>query len=82
MKFSSVPKAVDTLFVTDVSYDLNHPGISTLGYFAIYGGKPCYQPGYRHGTAYPLGSASMVMMDGHVINRTRTQTNDLIMNWY
>jgi len=73
---------VDTLFVADVSYDLNHPGISTLGYFAVYGGKPCYQAGYKHNDAYPRGQANMVMMDGHVQNRNRTQTNDIVMKWY
>jgi prepilin-type processing-associated H-X9-DG protein len=82
MKFSTVSKPVDTLFVADVSYDLNHPGISVLGYFAVYGGKPCYQAGYRHGQAYPGGGANMAMMDGHVQNRARTRTNDIVMKWY
>jgi prepilin-type N-terminal cleavage/methylation domain-containing protein/prepilin-type processing-associated H-X9-DG protein len=82
MKFSSVTKPVDTLFVADVSYDLNHPGISLLGHFSIYGGKPCYQAGYRHGQTYPNGSANMAMMDGHVQGRTRTRTNDIVMKWY
>jgi len=82
MKFASLIKPVDTLFVADVSYDLNHPGISTLGYFAVYGGKPCYQAGYKHNDAYPRGQANMVMMDGHVQNRNRTQTNDIVMKWY
>jgi len=82
MKFTTVGRPVDTFFIGDVSYDLNHPGMWIWSYFAIFGGKPCYQGGYKHGDAYPRGSMNMLMVDGHVQNRTLRQTNDLVMCWY
>ena len=82
MKFTTLIRPVDTLFVCDVSYDLNHPAIMTLSYFSIYGGKPCYMAGYKHGNAYPKGAMNVALMDGHVQNYTLTQTNNLVLKWY
>ena len=81
-KFTGVTRSTDTFFVGDVSYDLNHPALTTLSYFAIYGGKPVYQAGYKHGSAHPAGALNMVMMDGHTQSRKLQQTNDLVMKWY
>jgi len=81
-KFSSVQRPTETFLVGDVSYDLNHPGLSTFNYYAIYGGKPVYMAGYKHGKAQPGGAMDMTMMDGHAQSRTLQRTNDLVLKWY
>jgi prepilin-type N-terminal cleavage/methylation domain-containing protein/prepilin-type processing-associated H-X9-DG protein len=82
MKLSSVIRATDTFFVGDESYDQNVPQINTMNYYAVYSGKPVYKAGYKHGATYPKGSMNVVFMDGHVENRTRTQTNNAVFKWY
>jgi len=82
VKFGTVLKPTDTFLVGDVSYDLNHHGLSSFGHFAVYGGKPVYQAGYKHGSPAPRRGMNMVMMEGHTQNRTVTKTNDLVLKWY
>jgi prepilin-type N-terminal cleavage/methylation domain-containing protein len=82
MKLTSVTKPTDTFFVGDLSYDLNHPSIDTMNYFSVYKGQPVYKTGYKHGAAHFKGAMNLVLMDGHVENRTRTQTNNVVFKWY
>jgi hypothetical protein len=63
-------------------YDLNHPGIDTMNYFSVYKGQPVYKAGYKHGAAHFKGAMNLVLMDGHVENRTRTQTNNVVFKWH
>jgi len=81
-KLSCVIRATDTFFVGDESYDQNVPQISTMNYYAVYSGKPVYEAGYKHGATYPKGAMNIVFMDGHVENRTLTQTNNVVFKWY
>jgi prepilin-type processing-associated H-X9-DG protein len=82
MNLTSVTRPTDTFFVGDLSYDLNHPSIDTMNYFAVYKGQPVYKTGYKHGAAHPKGAMNLVLMDGHVENRTRIQTNNVVFKWY
>jgi len=81
-KLSSAPHPAQTFLISDVSKDLNHPAITVLGLVPLGPeGAPSYEPGYRHGVAYPLGRANLASMDGHITSFTRWQTNGIIMEF-
>jgi prepilin-type N-terminal cleavage/methylation domain-containing protein/prepilin-type processing-associated H-X9-DG protein len=73
----SVPAPSRTLGTVDVSYELNHPAIITLGRT----GEGYYDVGYRHGQKHPSGKANVVYFDGHAGVFNRRQTNDIILDF-
>ena len=76
-KISSVPRPSDTLAAVDVSLELNHPAVSSLG----RNPDGTYDLGFRHGNRHPEGAANILLFDYHVASRTRVQTNDIILNF-
>ena len=76
-KVTSVPRPSETLAGVDVSLELNHPAVSTLG----RNGDGTYDLGFRHGMRHPEGSANILFFDYHIGSRTRRQTNDVILNF-
>jgi prepilin-type N-terminal cleavage/methylation domain-containing protein/prepilin-type processing-associated H-X9-DG protein len=76
-KLTSIPAPSQTLQVVDVSYQLNHPAVISLG----QGGDGNTDVGYRHGEKHPDGSAMLSFFDGHVGRFTRRTTNGIILNW-
>jgi len=76
-KLTSVPAPAQTLGTVDVSYELNHPAIITLGRT----GEGYYDVGYRHGQKHPEGKANVVYFDGHAGSFNRRQTNDIILDF-
>jgi prepilin-type N-terminal cleavage/methylation domain-containing protein len=77
VKITAIPAPSQTLEVVDVSYQLNHPAVISLG----QGGDGNYDVGYRHGEKHPDGSALLSFFDGHVGGFTRRTTNAIILNW-
>jgi prepilin-type N-terminal cleavage/methylation domain-containing protein/prepilin-type processing-associated H-X9-DG protein len=75
-KLGSVPRPTQTLQAVDVSYELNHPAVISLGKVGAY-----WDVGYRHGQKHPDGQANTVFMDGHVSAFSAIQTNDIIMDF-
>ena len=76
-KMSGVPQPSETLAGVDVSLELNHPAVSTLG----RNSDGTYDLGFRHGHRHPDGTANILFFDLHVASRTRRQTNDVILNF-
>jgi prepilin-type N-terminal cleavage/methylation domain-containing protein/prepilin-type processing-associated H-X9-DG protein len=80
VKFALVSQPSQTLLISDLSYELNHPAIIQLG------GRPngrflLYDVGYKHGKAHPVGKANIVFMDAHVESISQIQTNDVILEF-
>jgi prepilin-type N-terminal cleavage/methylation domain-containing protein len=76
-KISSVPRPSETLAGVDVSMELNHPAVSSLG----RNPDGTYDLGFRHGNKHPDGAANILFFDYHIAARTRRQTNDVILNF-
>lgn len=76
-KLSSVRQPSETLAGVDVSMELNHPAVSTLG----RNPDGTYDLGFRHGGKHPEGAANILFFDYHVGARNRKQTNDVILNF-
>ncbi len=76
-RLTAVPAPAQTLGTVDVSYELNHPAIITLGRTA----EGYYDVGYRHGQKHPGGRANVVYFDGHVGSFHARQTNDIILDF-
>jgi len=77
LKLTSIPLPSQTLAALDVSYELNHPAVISLG----KGGDGYYDIGYRHGAKHPDGAAVTAFFDGHGGRFRRRQTNDLILDF-
>ena len=76
-KLSSVPRPSETLAGVDVSMELNHPAVSSLG----RNPDGTYDLGFRHGNRHPEGAANILFFDFHIAARTRRQTNDVLLNF-
>ncbi|MCP5518116.1 MAG: type II secretion system protein [Verrucomicrobiales bacterium] len=76
VKLTSVPAPTRTLLAVDISYELNHPAVISLGEVNGY-----WDLGYKHGRTHPEGKANIVFMEGHVGSASSGQTNDLVMNF-
>jgi prepilin-type processing-associated H-X9-DG protein/prepilin-type N-terminal cleavage/methylation domain-containing protein len=76
-KLSSIPSPASTLAGVDVSMELNHPAVISLG----RNSDGTYDVGYRHGMRHPEGGANILFFDGHVSTHKRRQTNDIVLNW-
>jgi prepilin-type N-terminal cleavage/methylation domain-containing protein/prepilin-type processing-associated H-X9-DG protein len=76
-KISSMAQPTDTFLISDVSYDLNHPAISSF----IRNGDGTYDIGWKHGASHPRGRANILFGDGHIIPRAQRQTNGIIMEF-
>src|SRR5439155_1832550 len=76
-KLTSVPNPAQTFLIADVSKDLNHPAIISLGRES----DGTYDVGYRHGRAYPAGRANLASMDSHISSFSLKQTNGIIMEF-
>ena len=86
-RLASVTQPTDTFLISDVSYDVGFVAIpwkegSFFRPFRFYAGKPVFRAGFKHGSTYPGGRANIAFMDGHVEDRTRTQTNSFVSKWY
>jgi prepilin-type N-terminal cleavage/methylation domain-containing protein/prepilin-type processing-associated H-X9-DG protein len=77
VKLTSIPTPSQTLGAVDVSHELNHPAVITLG----QAGDGTTDVGYRHGKNHPDGSAILSFFDGHVGRFTLQTTNEIIVNW-
>ena len=75
VKMNSIPSPAQTLGTVDVSYELNHPAVITLG----KAGDGTYDAGYRHGGKHPEGAANLVFFDGHTGQYKRRQTNGIYL---
>jgi prepilin-type N-terminal cleavage/methylation domain-containing protein/prepilin-type processing-associated H-X9-DG protein len=76
-KLTELNAPAQTLSTVDVSFELNHPAVITLGKAdANY-----YDVGYRHGAAHPQGGANILFFDSHVAQIKRTQTNGIVLNF-
>jgi prepilin-type N-terminal cleavage/methylation domain-containing protein/prepilin-type processing-associated H-X9-DG protein len=75
VKLGAIPNPAQSLCVVDLSHELNHPAMLTLGQAGGY-----YDVGYRHGNRHPNGYANLVFFDGHVDSFNRRQTNDILVN--
>ncbi len=76
-KMSAVKQPSQTLAGVDVSMELNHPAVSTLG----RNPDGTYDLGYRHGKRHPEGAANILFFDYHVAAKNRRQTNEVILNF-
>ncbi|MHB1307612.1 MAG: type II secretion system protein [Limisphaerales bacterium] len=76
VKMTSVPSPTQALGAVDVSHQLNHPAVITLG----RAGDGMYDLGYRHVGTHPAGAANAVMLDGHTIGFKNRQTNGINLN--
>jgi prepilin-type N-terminal cleavage/methylation domain-containing protein len=76
-KLTSVPNPAQTFLIADVSKDLNHPAIISLGRES----DGTYDVGYRHGRQYPSGRANLASMDSHISSFSLKQTNGIIMEF-
>jgi prepilin-type N-terminal cleavage/methylation domain-containing protein len=76
-KMTAVRQPANTFLISDLSHELNHPAIISLGR------QPdgSYDVGYKHGNRHPLGRANLVYMDAHASSFSRQQTNGIIMNF-
>jgi prepilin-type N-terminal cleavage/methylation domain-containing protein/prepilin-type processing-associated H-X9-DG protein len=77
VKLTSIPSPSQTLSAVDVSYELNHPAVTTLG----KAGDGTYDIGYRHGNRHPQGAANILFFDSHVSSFKQKTTNDIIVNF-
>jgi prepilin-type N-terminal cleavage/methylation domain-containing protein/prepilin-type processing-associated H-X9-DG protein len=77
VKLTTIPEPARTLETVDVSYELNHPAVITLG----RGGDGYCDIGYRHGARHPEGSAIVTFFDGHAGQFKRQQTNGIILDF-
>jgi prepilin-type N-terminal cleavage/methylation domain-containing protein/prepilin-type processing-associated H-X9-DG protein len=75
-KLGTVPQPTRTLQAVDVSHELNHPAVISLGKIDVW-----WDVGYKHGQKHPDGQANAVFMDGHVSSFSAAQTNDIILNF-
>jgi prepilin-type processing-associated H-X9-DG protein len=66
-----------TYLGSDVSYQLNHPAVSSLAKAS----DGTYDVGWRHGRKYPAGKANILFMDGHVDAIGAKQTNGIILEF-
>ncbi len=77
VKLTELTTPAQTLSTADVSFELNHPAVITLGKAdANY-----YDLGYRHGAVHPQGGANILFFDSHVTQIKRAQTNGVILNF-
>ena len=74
---TSAAQPANTFLLADVSYELNHPAIISLG----KDGSGFYDVGYKHGLKHPEGRANMGFMDAHVQLLSARQTNGIIMDF-
>ncbi len=86
-KMAGVGRATDTFLISDVSYDVGFVAMpwKENGFFnpyKVYGGKPVYRAGFKHGGTHPAGKANIVFMDSHAEGRSLKQTNNFIFKWY
>jgi prepilin-type N-terminal cleavage/methylation domain-containing protein len=75
VKLGAVQSPAQTLSTVDVSFELNHPAVISLGKVSGY-----WDIGYRHANRHPAGSASLTYFDGHVGSFKAKQTNELILD--
>jgi prepilin-type N-terminal cleavage/methylation domain-containing protein/prepilin-type processing-associated H-X9-DG protein len=76
-KHSSVGNPGQTFLGADVSFELNHPAIISLG----RNSDGTFDVGYRHGNRHFLGKANMLFMDAHVSSHSWRQTNGIVMEF-
>jgi prepilin-type N-terminal cleavage/methylation domain-containing protein/prepilin-type processing-associated H-X9-DG protein len=76
-RMNAIPAPAQTLSTVDVSFELNHPAIITLG----KAGDGTYDVGYRHGARHPQGTANTTFFDGHAGQFRRLQTNGIILDF-
>ena len=86
-KLNSVARPTETFLVSDVSYDAGYVAVpwsegSFFSPWRILGGKAIYRAGFKHGNTAPKGKVNAAFMDGHVEDRSLTQTNNFITLWY
>ena len=71
-KLGSVRNPTQTLLVSDLAFDRNHPPIVNLQTNNL---------GFRHGQRHPRGAANTLFMDAHMDGCTHTQTNGIILDF-
>jgi prepilin-type N-terminal cleavage/methylation domain-containing protein/prepilin-type processing-associated H-X9-DG protein len=85
-KLTSVQTATETFLISDVAWDSGFVAMPWKNGFFKYwnyvNNKPIYRAGFKHGNVPPKGRVNLVFMDGHVEDRSLTQTNNFVFKWY
>ena len=85
-KLGSVRQTTETFLISDVAWDSGFVAMPWKNNFFtrwnFINNKPIYRAGFKHGNTAPKGRASLTFMDGHVEDRSLTQTNNFIFKWY
>ena len=85
-KLTSVRQTTETFLVADCAWDSGFVAMPWKnGFFTKWNyvnNKPIYRAGFKHGKASPGGRVNVVFMDGHVEDRSLTQTNNFVAKWY
>ncbi|MEW6156167.1 MAG: type II secretion system protein [Verrucomicrobiota bacterium] len=76
-RLSSVPSPAQTYLGSDVSFELNHPAVISLG----KNSDGTFDIGFRHGNKHPRGKANLLFMDSHIASIGVRQTNGILMNF-
>ncbi len=76
-KLTSVVNPAQALGAVDVSFELNHPAVISLG----PAGDGFWDVGYKHGETHPRGKANVVFLDGHASGFNAKQTNGIILEF-
>ena len=77
IKLTTIPTPSQAIAVVDVSYELNHPAVISLG----RGADGYYDIGYRHGGKHPDGAAVTGFFDGHGGSFKKQQTNNIFLDF-
>jgi prepilin-type N-terminal cleavage/methylation domain-containing protein/prepilin-type processing-associated H-X9-DG protein len=85
-KLTSVRSATETFLISDVAWDSGFVAMPWKNGFFKYwnyiNNKPIYRAGFKHGNTAPKGRVNLTFMDGHVEDRSLTQTNNFVFKWY
>ena len=85
-KLSSVRQPTETFLICDVAWDSGFVAMpwknGVFNYWTYVNNKPIYRAGFKHGNVAPKGRVNLVFMDGHVEDRSLTQTNKFVFKWY
>jgi prepilin-type N-terminal cleavage/methylation domain-containing protein/prepilin-type processing-associated H-X9-DG protein len=76
-KLTTVRNPSQTLGSIDVSFELNHPAVISLG----RNPDAFWDVGYKHGDTHPRGKANVVFLDSHASAFIAKQTNGVILNF-
>jgi prepilin-type N-terminal cleavage/methylation domain-containing protein len=76
-KLGTVKKPALTFLISDVSHELNHPAIISLGKSS----EGFYDVGYKHGRKHPAGKACLISMDYHVSLFGAGETKNIILDF-